>query len=167
MKQILLSTLIATALAVPVAYGVDEHHPDKAASSAKASPSTKAPRSAPKPPIDEKSMAQMQDHMKKMQDIMARLQKTNDPAERQKLMAEHTKAMYEGMQAMRGMGGGMMQGMMGAGMMGGAQKDGAGKPGMGRDAPMPLEMMGRRVDMMQMMMEQMMEHQKAQESAPK
>jgi len=110
--------------------------------------------------------------MKKMQDLMARMQKITDPAERRKLMDEHTKAMQEGMQMMRGMGGGMMQGMkMGEMMEGGmtskAPKDGAGKPGMGRGAPMSPEMMERRMDMMQMMMEQMMQHQKALEGAPR
>src|SRR6266571_1317265 len=113
MKQILLSTAVALMLAAPAAKGVDEHHPDKASPPAKAAPSAKSQPPAPKAPIDEKAMAQMQDHMKKMQDIMTRLRKTVDPAERKKLMEEHTKEMQEGMQMMRGMGGGMMQGVMG------------------------------------------------------
>jgi hypothetical protein len=158
MRNLLMVALIA-ALAAPLAYGVDEHHPEKSG------PAVKAPKSPAKPKAEDKTAAQMQDHMKKMQDIMARLQKATDPAERKKLMEEHTKAMQEGMQTMRGMGGGMMQGMMGGGMMGQAPKDGVAKPGMG--GPMSPEGMGRRMDMMQMMMEQMMEHQKAQESAPK
>ncbi len=167
MKTTMLSAVIAGALLIPAAYGVDEHHPDKAA------PPAKSQRPAPKPPVDEKSMAQMQDHMKKMQDVMARLQKTTDPAERKKLMDEHTKSMQEGMQMMRGMAGGMMQGMLAGGMMDGsmmgqAPKDGAAKSGpMGRGAPISPEMMERRMDMMQMMMEQMMQHQKAFEGAPK
>jgi hypothetical protein len=168
MKTTGLSMAIAAVLLIPPAYAVDEHHPDKAAIPEKAAPSAKTPRPAPKSPVDEKSMAQMQDHMKKMQDIMARMQKTTDPAERKKLMDQHMKTMQEGMQMMNGMGGGMMQGMMGGGMMGQAPKDGAALSGpMGRGAPMSPEMMERRMDMMQMMMEQMMEHQKAQEAAPK
>src|SRR6266568_2477859 len=156
MKRILLGTVIALMLA-PAANGVDEHHPDKASPPAKATPSAKSQPPALKAPIDEKAMAQMQGHMKKMQDIMTRLQKTTDPAERKKLMEEHTKEMQEGMQMMRGMGGGMMQGMMGGGMnsggmMGQAPKDGAAKSGpRGRGAPMS----------------QMMEHQKAEQPAPK
>lgn len=160
MKTTVLGIVLAGALLVPTAYGVDEHHPEKAG------PAAKAPKAPAKPQVEDKSIAQMQEHMKKMQDIMARMQKTTDPAERQKLMSEHMQAMQEGMKSMRGMGGGMMQGM-GGGMMGQAPKSGAGKPGMGRGAPMPPEMMERRMDMMQMMMEQMMQHQKALEGAPK
>jgi hypothetical protein len=167
MKRLLFGILAATFLAISFAYGADEHHPDKASPPAKAAPSAKARRPAPKPPVDEKAMAQMQEHMKKMQDVMARLQKTTDPADLKKLMDEHTKAMQEGMQMMRGMGGGMMQGMMGGGMIGQAPKDAAAKPGIGRGAPMSPEMMERRMDMMQMMMEQMMQHQKALAGAPK
>ncbi len=166
MKRSVLIVLAVAVFAVPFAYAVDEHHPEKAASPAKAAQGAKAPRPAATPQADEKSMAQMQEHMKKMQDIMARLQKTTDPGERKKLMDEHTKAMQEGMQIMRGMGGGKMQGM-GGGMMGQAPKDGAAKPGMGRAAPMSPEMMEHRMDMMQMMMEQMMQHQKALAGAPK
>jgi len=152
----LLGMALAGALLVPAAYGVDEHHPEKAG------PATKAPKAPAKPRADDKSVAQTQEHMKKMQDIMARMQKTTDPAERQKLMSEHMQAMQEGMKSMRGMGGGMMQGMMGQ-----APKDGTAKPGTGRGVPMSPEMMERRMDMMQMMMEQMMQRQKALEGAPK
>ncbi len=152
MKMTVLGIALASVLLVPAAYGVDEHHPEKAA------PGAKAPKASASPQADDKSVAQMQEHMKKMQDLMARLQKTTDPAERRKLMDEHTKEMQEGMQMMRGMGGGMM---------GQAPKDGAAKPGMGRGAPMSPETMERRMDMMQMMMEQMMQRQKALEGAPK
>jgi len=152
MRNFLMVALLTVAVAVPLAYGVDEHHPEKTG------PAAKAPQAPAKPKADDKAAAQMQDHMKKMQDIMARMQKTTDPAERKKLMDEHTKAMQEGMQTMRGMGGGIM---------GQAPKDGTAKPGMGRGAPVSPEMMERRMDMMQMMMEQMMQHQKALEGAPK
>ena len=84
--------------------------------------------------------------------------------------------MQEGMNMMRGMGGPMMmggQGGMGPGAMGGGQKGGMG-PGMmgggpmgGMDPKQQQEMMGRRIDMMQMMMEQMMQHQNMMESAPR
>ena len=102
--------------------------------------------------------AQMQGQMTKMQDIMARTQKTSDPAERQKLMTEHMQAMQEGMKTMRGMSG-TMQGMTG-------YKEEAGS-GMGGGGPMSPEMMELRVNMMQMMIEQMMQHQKASESPQK
>ena len=158
MKTTVLSLALAGVLLVPAAYGVDEHqHAEKAA------PGAKAPAS---PQADDKSVAQMQEHMKKMQGIMARMQKTADPADRQKLMTEHTQAMREGMKTMRGMSG-TMHGMMSGGMTGQAPKEGAGS-GMGGGAgPMSPEMMERRMDMMQMMMEQMMQHQTALERAPK
>jgi hypothetical protein len=104
MRNFPIITLFTVAVAAPFAYGVDEHHPEKAG------PAAKAAKAPAKPKVDDKAAAQMQDHMKKMQDIMARLQKTTDPAERKKLMDEHTKVMQEGMQMMRGMGGGMMSG---------------------------------------------------------
>jgi len=109
MKTFLTLAFLAAALAAPVAHSDDAHHPEGAAG--------KAPRTAPAPRVDEKSMKQIQDHMAKMQEFMATMQKTTDPAERQKLSEEHTKAMQDGMAMMRGMSGGMMQGMMGGNMM--------------------------------------------------
>jgi hypothetical protein len=158
MKTTALGLALAGVLLVPAAYGVDEHHSEKAAAGAK------APRAAASPQAGDKSVARMQEHMKKMQDIMARMQKTTDPAERQKLMNEHTQAMQEGMKTMRTSA--MMQDMMSGGMMREAPKEGAG-PGMGGGGPMSHEMMERRMEMMQMMMEQMMQHQAATELAPK
>jgi len=96
--------------------------------------------------MDPKMRQQMMDRMKTMQAQMDKIRQTTDPKEREKLMTEHMKSMQEGMRMMRGMGGGMM-GMMGGGMMGG----GAGSQSM--------PMMEGRMDMMQMMMEQMMQHQ--------
>ncbi len=74
MKMTVLGIALASVLLVPAAYGVDEHHPEKAA------PGAKAPKASASPQADDKSVAQMQEHMKKMQDLMARLQKTTDPA---------------------------------------------------------------------------------------
>src|SRR6266513_5423262 len=91
MKTTVLCIALAGMLLVPAAYGVDEHHPEKAA------PAAKAPRTQAGPQAGDKSIAQMQEHMKKMQDIMARMQKTPDPAERQELMTELMQAMQEGM----------------------------------------------------------------------
>jgi len=117
MKTFLTLAFLAAALAAPAAHSDDAHHPEGAAG--------KAPRTAPAPRVDEKSMQQMHDHMAKMQEFMATMQKTTDPAERQRLMDEHMKSMHGGMSMMRGMAGGMMQGMMGGGITGGAAKDGA------------------------------------------
>src|SRR5690242_17818663 len=62
--------------------------------------------------MDEKQMAQMQEHMKQMHQQMDRIHKTQDPKERQKIMQEHMHSMSKAMKMMRGMGGGMMMGMM-------------------------------------------------------
>jgi hypothetical protein len=114
-----------------------------------------------------------------MQQQMDRIRQTKDPKERQKLLQEHMQSMQEGMSMMRGMGGPMMMGMMGGqkdamgpGMMGGGQKGGMG-PGMmgggpmaGMDPKQQQEFTQRRMDMMQMMMEQMMQHDQMMQPAP-
>jgi len=117
----------------------------------------------------DKYYAAMQERYKKMQDQMARLSKTKDPKERQKILDEHWVTMHEGMDTMMGRGG------MGRGMMMGGMGPGGGGMGMGPGGrmgpgtgmgPMSPEMMDQRqrrfeqrMDMMQMMMDQMMQHQ--------
>jgi len=99
----------------------------------------------------EKHMSQMQARMKAMQAQMDTIRNTKDPKERQKLMQEHMQAMQANMKMMRGMGGPMMMG---------------GGPMAGMDPKNQQEMMGHRMDMMQMMMEQMMQHQQMMQPAP-
>jgi len=118
-------------------------------------------------------MQQMQGRMQAMHAQMAELQTTTDPAKRQQLLAEHMQLMQEQMQAMHAMGGAMMIDRMGS-------DNGMGTgPGMHGDAPMGQgmgmqqgakdssrtapnapgprhQMMQDRVDMLQLMMEQMM-----------
>lgn len=111
----------------------------------------------------DKHMSQMQQNMKTMQVQMERLRTTTDPTERQKLMQEHMQSMQENMKMMRNMGGPMM---MGSGQSGGMtamgrQKDMAGGEMMQRQA-----MMEKRMDMMQMMMEQMLQHDQAMAPMP-
>jgi hypothetical protein len=81
----------------------------------------------------------MQDNMKRMQDLMAKIAASKNPAERQKLLDEHSKAMHEQMRMMRTMAGGKM-GMMSGEMMKNHQA------------------MTARMEMMEMMMGQMMQH---------
>jgi hypothetical protein len=97
----------------------------------------------------------MMDNMKKMKLQMAQLRATTDHKERERLLGEHMKTMQDTMSAMRGSGG-----MMGCEMMS-SGKMGEGKMGMQHDKS--TDGMG----MMQMMMDQMMEHQKAMQSPPK
>ena len=103
------------------------HHPAGAAAAAPA---------APHP-------GQMDTMMQSMQDMHDKMMAAKTPEERAKLMPEHMQLMHDGMAMMGQMRGG--KGGMGmGGMMGGGK-------------PMSPEMMGKRMDMMEMMM-QMMVH---------
>ena len=94
-------------------------------------------------------MGQMDEHMKTMQALHNRMMSATTPEERQKVMDEQRKEMQGSMSMMNQ----MMQGgtMMGTGAMG--QK---GKPA---DAGAQMQMMQKRMDMMQMMMQTMMDQQ--------
>lgn len=121
------------------------HHPEAAATAAPPAPATPAPAAGKGAPSMQ-GMPGMQDNMKRMQDLMARINASKSPSERQQLMKEHSKAMHDQMDMMRKMGAGQM-GMMGGDMMKNHQA-----------------MMGR-VDMMEMMMGQMMQHMDAMQEA--
>jgi hypothetical protein len=88
--------------------------------------------------------------MKKMQGQMSAIRATKDPKERAKLMDEHMKTMQNTMQMMQQEKGCMMMGK--GGMDSGMMKDGESAGGM---------------SMMQGMMEQMMQHQKAMQGTDK
>ncbi len=90
------------------------------------------------------------------------IQTTSDPTEHQKLMQEHMQTMLEDMQAMRTMGGPMM---MGSDQGGGGAKGNHKQKARG-DMTQRQEMMEKRMDMMQMMMEQMLQHDSAMVAAP-
>jgi hypothetical protein len=98
-------------------------------------------------------MQKMQDNMKVMQALMAQIHATKDPAERQRLMTQHMAAMQSQMAMMHG-----MRGQMGS-MMGGG---GPGGPGPGPNAQGGPQ---GRMDMMEMMMGQMLEHQAAMQGS--
>ncbi|MBW4934306.1 DUF4175 domain-containing protein [Marinobacter sp. F4206] len=115
-------------------------------------------------------MEQMHRNWSRMDGMMQQVPEASSPAERQRLMEEHWEAMEEQMELMhQGM---MGPGMMGPGMMGNsqgmmnnqgqkqsgnAQGNGAGTANM--DYGQRMEMMERRMDQMQIMMEQMFKHQ--------
>ncbi|HTN32815.1 MAG TPA: hypothetical protein VL091_02295 [Marinobacter sp.] len=118
-------------------------------------------------------MQQMHKNMSRMQD-MAPMMRESSGQSRQKLMQEHMKLMQEQMHLMRGgmMGGrGMMngQGMMsGQGMMGGQGMhghSGQGRPGIKTEDR--IELIEKRMDQMQLMMEQMLEHQQELQDSAK
>jgi hypothetical protein len=85
------------------------------------------------------SPTQMDSMMKSMQAMHARLMAAKTPEERAALMQDHMKLMHEGMAMV-----GPMHG---------------GKAGMGSRMPMSPEMMGKRMEMMEMMMQMMMDRE--------
>lgn len=95
----------------------------------------------------------MDAHMKKMRAQMDRIMATTDPAERRRLMQEHMVSMRQGMK--------MMKGMTGCPMMAGGMK--SGEPGkmemkpMGMGSMMCHQMMEKKMEMMQDMMEGLIE----------
>jgi len=131
--------------------------------------------------MNQEQMQQMNENMARMQALGQEMRNANSPAERQRLRQQHMESMQEQMQMMHGgmMGSGMMgQGMMGngQGMMGNnqgmmnSQGQGQGKKqpgnaqgnrsgGPGMDNEQRLEMMEKRMNQMQLMMEQMLENQ--------
>lgn len=161
MKRKLVTTLAVIAIAAPFAF-------------------------ADKAPDPQQVMKQMQAQFATMQQLMQRYHQTADPAAQDKLYAEHFQAMQSAMASMHGMGGGFMMGMgpgqggMGMGMgpgQGGAMGPGMG-PGMGgpgaRGGVMSPQMMQQnlqymqdRMDMMQLMMEQFLQHEQAQQPPAK
>lgn len=118
------------------------HHPEGAASAPK-SALVKKPTAKPGPsktmamPQDKSAMEkidQMDAYMKTMQELHQKFLAAKTPEERNALMPEHMQATQEAMTAMGG--------MRGMGMMGGADK---------------IQMMEKRMDMMQSMMQMMMD----------
>jgi hypothetical protein len=97
-------------------------------------------------------MGQMDEHMAKMQTLHEKMAGAATPEERQSVMEDQRQEMQLGMTMMHDMHQGDMP-MAGAGM---------GKPGqMGKpaDPKAQMQMMEKRIDMMQMMMQTMMDRQ--------
>ena len=124
----------------------DEHHPPVSEGKAATAPLTRSPAPSAQPSA---SMMQMDEHMQRMQNLHDRMVNAASPEERQNAMQEARKEVQDSMAMMKP----MMQGgaMMGDGMM--AQKR---KPAPGNAQTQMLE---KRVDMMQMMMQMMMDQQ--------
>lgn len=142
-KMLAIGTSVLFTLLAGAVGAVEEHHP------ADAKPAVTSTSKPGKPTAKQSAQAgmqmqQMDEMMKKMQDMHDKMMAAKTPEERQKLMDEHRKLMQDGMAMMKNMGGKggpMMNGKGSAGMM------------MGPDA------MEKRMDMMQMMMEMMMDRE--------
>jgi hypothetical protein len=144
--SLLFAAIVACAMAAPVVTAQDGAAPVKMA----------------KGMDTDRQMSAMQVNMKEMQRDMERIHATTDPKERQKLLQEHMQAMQQGMKTMHGMAGPMMAG--------GGPQDGTAAGGHKDMAAGEMmqhhQAMEQRIDMMQMMMEQMMQHEQVRESMP-
>jgi len=143
MKWVLVGVSAAAFLIAAPGFGQDAHDSnhaeDKGAATVPKAVSKAKPDAKSKSKANSQNQAMM-DSMKTMQDQMEKLRAATDPKERQRLMQEHMKTMRDTMAAMHGMLGTAMGGGMGTGMT------------------------QRRMDTMQMMMEQMIEHQSAMQN---
>jgi hypothetical protein len=132
---ILAAMMLASgALVLQPALADDAHHPDQKAGAAA--------------PAADQTIQKMQANTKKMEDQLEKMAKSKDPKERQQLLQQHMQTMMQNAAMAKGMMGmdcPMMSGGMGMGMMGGG----------GPQDPMTnrMEMMEKRMDMMQMMMQ--------------
>ncbi len=156
MKKLLIGSMVAGLLmGAPVVYADDAHHPDQQGQTGKAPASAES----------NSAMQKMQENMKKMRAQLDKIQKTKDPELRQKLMMEHMQTMHDNMMMGRQMMMGtcsMKEGEMRVPMMHGMMDE--GEAGMSPDAMMDrMNRMEKRMDMMQMMMEQMSKSQPAKQ----
>jgi len=122
-----------------------------------------APYAAAQTGMD-KQTAQMQENVKRMQQQMDQIHEAKDPKERHKLMDEHAETMKENMEMMRGMAGPTMKDTMREHPAGASGS--GGDPMAGMDPKQQVEFMQRRMDMLQMMMEQIMRHQLMMQAQP-
>ena len=169
MNKFAMTAIAASlAFAAPV-FAEEAHHPEKAGE-VKVAPAQPAPQ-----------VKKMQDNVKKMPAQLDRIARAKTDEARQKAMAEHMQTMQENMKMAHDMKAGMMMdcpmmegGMMGKGGMAAMHGGMMGKGGMGMmgggaapaDAPDRMQQMEKRMDMMQMMMEQMMRRQDGTAPAP-
>ena len=111
-------------------------------------------------------MAQMDERMKKMQALHEKMMSATTPEERQKVMDEQRQEMQGGMAMMNPM-------MQGGATMGGMASGMMGQKGTPANASAQMQLMQKRMDMMQMMMQTMMDQQgmmvnpKSLDAAPK
>ncbi len=95
-------------------------------------------------------MGQMDGHMKRLQALHEQRASATTPEDRQRLMDDQTREMQQGMA--------MMQAMPHSGsMMGGAGMGTMGQKGTPADQKTQMQMMEKRMDMMQTMMQVMMD----------
>jgi hypothetical protein len=135
MKNLTMTALIAAAAFALPALAEDAHHPEAAVS---------APKTAKAGPANlpaKEAMRKMDQQMMEMQKMHQQMMEAKTPEERNALMADHMKAMQGGMAMMGGMGDGKDE------MKGRMPSDPAARQ----------QMMEKRMDMMESMMQMMMD----------
>lgn len=155
-----LSVIAASMILAFAAHAEEAHHPEQKTDATVVQPSVN----------HSEAIKKMQGNVKKMRSQLDRIGKAKSDEERQKLMAEHMQTMHENMMIAKGMMGEegmacpMMKGGKGgmAGMGRGMMKDQGGE-GAGMDR---MQQMEKRMDMMQMMMERMMQNQSGSAAMP-
>lgn len=154
-RNTVISICMVTASLGALAQSTDEHkdhHPQGTA--APAAPAVAA-KNAPAKSMGAEKMAAMDQHMKDMQAMHEKMASAKTPEDRQALMAEHMKLMQDGMAMMKQMGG--MSKMGGIQGMGGMQ----GGKGMPTNMAERHQMMEKRMDMMESMLQMMMDQMPA------
>ena len=160
-KQGMAVVSAAWLLAMPVAWAADEQRVDQSAG-----PAAAAPSASPKDVAQ--ALQQMKQNADKSRTQMDKILKTKDPAERRRLLQEHAQTLRASLATtmaalggMHGSGATAGGGMMDHGMMGGAKMDCPmmdqmkGEGMMGDAITTRLNQMEKRLDTMQMMLEDM------------
>jgi hypothetical protein len=143
MMKNFLSIAVLGALVFPVVVGAQQQPADPHGDDAK-SGATSAPPSVEAQTPSGKAVHEMDEHMQRMQSLHERMLKASSREERRKLMLEARKEMQAGMS------------MMGSGMHGSSSTPAKG----GMPENPRLDNLERRMDMMQMMMQMMMDEQR-------
>ena len=141
-RNSIIGFCVAAASMGSFAQNADEHKDHHPAGTT--SPAATAKKS-PAKPVNADKMASMDKQMKAMQAMHEKMASAKTPEERQALMAEHMKMMQDSMGMMKQMGG--MSGM--GGMQGGK--------GMSGNMADRQQMMEKRMDMMESMMQMMID----------
>lgn len=136
---ILLSLAAASAAAMAQDVHHSPHHP--------AGPASAPPRHDIGTPAGVTAMVRMNAQMRAMQVMHEKITAAKTPAERDALMPEHMKLMQEGMSMLRG-------------MTPAKSKSGAGNPGARQ------QILEKRIDMMESMMQMLVDGMPAPSSAP-
>jgi len=155
---VLATLMILVAMTVPAAAQTaatpSGHESHGAQEAAKSSPAADATQSKAHDHASGKHVQMMDVQMKKMQAMMEKIKATADPEERRKLMQENMASMREGMK--------MMKDMPGCPMMAGGMK--SGETGKMEMKPMNMgpmmgchRMMEKKMEMMQLMVEGLIE----------